>query len=117
MLCNAYLIIHIVHPSLEKLLIGLPHVLLGLEYVENIFSRSLKKTSCQRNFRDKKLSNFTKNFNFGMLKLTKPPILPNYKVPNGAFVNLTIQESKVCKVAQLFIVSVSLVRGLFEGTR
>ena len=116
MLCNAYLIIHIVHPSLEKLLIGLPHVLLGPEYVENIVSRSLKKTLVRETTTIKKLAIF-QNFNFGMLKLTKTPILPNHQVPNVTFVNLTIRESKVCKVAQLFIVSVSLVRGLFEGTR
>ena len=54
------------------------------------------------------------NFNSRMLKLAKTPILPNYQVPNDVFVNLTIQESKFCKVAQLFIASVSLVRGCFE---
>ena len=41
----------------------------------------------------------------------------NCQVPNDVFVNLTIQESKFCKVAQLFIVSVSLVRGFLGGTR
>ena len=49
-----------------------------------------------------------------MLKLAKTLILPNYQEPNTVFVNLTIQESKFCKVAQLFIVSVSLVRFFFE---
>ena len=38
----------------------------------------------------------------------------NCQVPNDVFVNLTIQESKFCKVAQLFIVSVSLVRGFLS---
>ena len=54
------------------------------------------------------------NFNSRMLILAKTLILPNYQVPNDVFVNLTIQESKFCKVAQLFIASVSLVRGCFE---
>ena len=38
----------------------------------------------------------------------------NCQVPNDVFVNLTIQESKFCKVAQLLNASVSLVRGCFE---
>ena len=58
-----------------------------------------------------------KNLHFGMLKLTKPPILPNCQVQNGFFVNLIIQELKFCKSAQLFIVSVSLARGFFERMR
>ena len=35
-----------------------------------------------------------KNFNFGMLKLTKKPILPNCQVPTSFFVNHIIQELK-----------------------
>ena len=39
------------------------------------------------------------------------------KSGNGVLVNFIIQELKFCKIAQLFFVSVSLVRGKFEGTR
>ena len=52
-----------------------------------------------------------------MLKLTKTQIFPNCQVPNGFFVNLIIQKFKFWKSDQLFIVSVSLVRGFFEGMR
>ena len=53
----------------------------GLEYVQNIFSRSLKKTSHQRKLRQTKCL----LFNFWMIKLTKTTILPNCEVPNGFF--------------------------------
>ena len=54
-----------------------------------------------------------------MIKLTKTPILPSCQEPNGFFcMNLfymniifVIQELKFSKIAQLFCVSVSLVRG------
>jgi hypothetical protein len=39
------------------------------------------------------------------------------KVPGGFIVNLKIREQKFCKIVQLFIVSVSLARVSFEGTR
>ena len=55
--------------------------------------------------------------NLKMLEVTKTPILPNFQVPNSFFVNLIIQELKFCKLAQFFIVSVSLGRGFSEGTR
>ena len=58
-----------------------------------------------------------KNFNFGMLKLIRIPILPNCQWPNVFFVNLIIWELKFCKIAQLFVVSVSMVRNFFEGMR
>ena len=87
---------------------------LGPEYVENIFSGSLKKTSHLRNWYNKAWA-ILHNFNCEMLKLTKTPILPKCQVPNGLFVNLIIQELKFCKLAQLFIVSVSLVRVFFWG--
>ena len=43
------------------------------------------------------------NFNSGMLKLTKTPILPNCQVSDNFFLNLIIQELKFCEIAQLYI--------------
>ena len=82
-----------------------------------IFSLVLSKTNiCQRNYHNKKLSNFTK-LQFCDAEIDQNTNFAKFQVPNGASVNVTIQESKVCKVSQLFIVSVSLMRGLLEGTR
>ena len=49
--------------------------------------------------------------NFWTIELTKIPILPNYKVPNGLFfetINLITEDLRCCKMAQLFL-SVFLV--------
>ena len=66
---------------------------LGPEYVGNIYSLSLKKPFT-RETDTIKIWAILETFNFGMLKLTKTPILPNCQVQNGFFVNLVIQESK-----------------------
>ena len=68
-----------------------------------------------KNFTFEEVTNFP--FTFVMLKLTKTRIFPYCQVPNGFFVNLIIQKFKFWKSDQLFIVSVSLVRGFFEGMR
>jgi hypothetical protein len=68
----------------------------GPEYVENIFSCSIKKRTCTRETDKIKSWAILQNFSFFMLKLTKTPILPNCQVSNGV---LTIQKSNFCKVA------------------
>ena len=57
----------------------------GLEYLFNIFSRSLKKSSHKRHWDKKKAEQSFLNFNSSMLKLTKMPILPNYQDKIGFY--------------------------------
>ena len=57
----------------------------GPEYLFNIFSCSLKKSSHERNWDQKKAEQSFQNFNSWMIKLTKTPILPNYQVTNGFY--------------------------------
>ena len=76
-----------------------------LKYVENIFSLSLKQPSQQTNWHNKNPSNFEKLQFLILLKLTKTSILPIAK-----------SQIPICKyydsrIVQLFIASVSLVRG------
>ena len=71
----------------------------GFEYVENIFSLFLSPEK----LRQKKKRAILQNFNSGMLKLTKTPILPNCQVSDNFFLNLIIQDLKFCEIAQLYI--------------
>jgi hypothetical protein len=50
-------------------------------------------------------------------KNTNSAKLSSAKVPNNYLLNLIIQKLNFFKLAQLFITSVSLDRGFFEGTR
>ena len=86
-------------------------------YVENNFFRSLKKTSHQRNWHNKKLHKFAK-LHFLNDKIYKKAPFSIWKFGKTAVaVNFNIPKLKFCKVDQLFFVSVSLVKGCFEGTR
>ena len=71
-----------------------------------------KKPSHQRNWCNKKLRNYW------IIRFTKKHwVIGNMYGKIGVLVNFSIPQLKFCKIAQLFIVSVSLERWFFEKTR
>ena len=72
----------------------LPPTRTGVRNMWKIFSLVPSKKPLTRETDTMKSWAILKNFNFGMLKLTKKPILPNCQVPTSFFVNLIIQELK-----------------------
>ena len=71
----------------------------------------LKFLSNQRNWYTKNLSNYVK-LQFWMIKFTVVQKFCTWHFgQNGVLVNCIVQKMRFCKIAQLFLVSVSLVRG------